>query len=271
MSAPANARDAVDLTVTVTCYNEEAFIADTITTVVQAARDAGVSYEVIVIDDVSRDNSVERIRAYLSAHPDEPVTFVQNRVNQGVGRNFLSGALLGHGAFYRLMPGDDAEPRHAMAYIFKHVGCADLVIPAFDQDTIVGKSAFRRRLSKTFTFLVNHLSGFRFDYYNGLAVFRRENVLKWPPRTLGFGFQADIVTRHLYEGVSYIHIPVKGMVEKKGKASTALRLENIRSVMVAFSLIIGRRLWRLWRQPGRQPRAVVLAQPIAQEIPSPTT
>ncbi|MBI2442231.1 MAG: glycosyltransferase [Lentisphaerae bacterium] len=270
MSSPAGSPQAVDLTVAVTCYNEQAFIADTLATVVQAARDAGLSYEVIVIDDVSQDASVERIRAFLQAHPDEPIRLVQNQINQGVGANFLSGALLGHGRYYRLYPGDDAEPRHAMAYIFKHVGCADLVIPAFDQDTIVGKSKFRRRLSKTFTCLVNGLSGFRLDYYNGLSVYRRENVLKWPPRTLGFGFQADIITRHLFEGVSYIHIPVKGMVEKKGQASTALRFKNVRSVMYAFAFIIGRRVRRLWRRDAPQPRAVVLARRIVQEVPGPT-
>lgn len=267
MNALAPPLKPVDLTVAVTCYNEEAFIADTLATVVQAARDARVSYEVLVIDDVSQDNSVERIRAYLRAHPDEPIRLIQNQTNQGVGANFLSGARLGSGEYYRLYPGDDAEPRHAMAYIFKHVGCADLVIPTFDQDTIVGKSKLRRRLSKTFTFLVNCLSGFHFDYYNGLAVYRRENVLKWPPRTLGFGFQADIITRHLSEGVSYLQIPVKGMVEKKGKASTALRMKNIRSVMYAFMLIITRRLRRLWRRPRVVPRAVIPEQRIVQEIP----
>ena len=268
MNASATANNPVDLTVAVTCYNEESFIADTIATVVQAARNAGLTFEVIVIDDVSKDRSVARIRDYLREHSDEPITLVENKINQGIGRNFMAGARLGRGTYYRLMPGDDAEQLHAMAYIFKHVGCADLVVPAFDQDTIVGKSEFRRRLSKTFTFLVNHLSGFRFVYYNGMPVFRRENILKWPPVTLGFGFQADIVTRHLCEGVSYIHIPVRGIVEKKCKASTALKSTNIQSVMHAFALIIGRRIRRMLCRSCPHPRAVTLTKSIVQEFPA---
>ena len=79
MNVSATARVSVDLTVTVTCYNEEAFIADTLATVDQAARSAGLNYEIIVIDDVSRDRSVSRIRDYLRAHADEPITLVENK------------------------------------------------------------------------------------------------------------------------------------------------------------------------------------------------
>lgn len=266
---PAAAQPSVDLTVTVTCFNEERFIADTIATVVRAARAAGVSFEVLVIDDVSRDRSVDRIREYLRDHPAAPVTLVENRTNQGLARNFLAGARLGRGVYYRLMPGDDAEPLRAMTYIFKHVGCADLVVPVFYQDAIAGKSPFRRRLSKLFTFLVNLLSGFHLDYYNGLPVFRREHVLRWPPATLGFGFQADILTRHLGEGVGYLAIPVGGIVEKKGAASTALQFKNIRSILGTFAVILGRRLRRACRRSPPRPKAIVMARPIEPPAPEP--
>jgi hypothetical protein len=50
MTAPYDA-DALDLTVFISCYNEAAFIIATIESVTQAARAAGLSYEILVIDD----------------------------------------------------------------------------------------------------------------------------------------------------------------------------------------------------------------------------
>ena len=44
---------------------------------------------------------------------------------------------------------------------------------------------------KTFTFLVNLISGYHLKYYNGMAIHLRYNVMRWHPSSYGFGFQAD--------------------------------------------------------------------------------
>ncbi len=51
----------LDITVAVSCYNEESLITSTLDSVVGALTDVGCSYEIIVVDDVSRDNSVKRV------------------------------------------------------------------------------------------------------------------------------------------------------------------------------------------------------------------
>lgn len=51
------------------------------------------------------------------------------------------------------------------------------------------------------------MSGFRLQYYNGLAVHLRYNVMRWHPNT--FGFQADIICMLLDQGFSYKELPVK--------------------------------------------------------------
>ena len=80
-------------------------------------------------------------------------------------------------------------------------------------------------LSRTYTSLVNLLSGQSLRYYNGCAVYRRADVMRWHSRSAGFGFQADLVTRLLMQGATYVEVPVVGK-DRTGGKSTALRLKN---------------------------------------------
>jgi glycosyltransferase involved in cell wall biosynthesis len=241
---PENPTDAeVEITVVITCYNEEEFITNTIENVIRALKTTPHSFEIIVVDDVSRDHSVERIRDYMKNHPEHPVRFVENEVNRGLANNYIEAAFLGRGKYYRLCCGDDSEAPEALMHIFKHIGVADIIIPCQNQDKILGKSRGRRFLSKTFTFLVNHVSGYHIKYYNGMAVHLRYNVLRWHPSSYGFGFQADILTRLLDEGASFVQVESFG-TDRKGDASTALQIRNILSVGHTLLELAIRRLRR---------------------------
>jgi len=221
--------EEIDITVVVSCYNEEAFITDTVDHVLEALRKVGCSYEIFVVDDSSKDRSVERLRAYISAHPGEPITLKVNEVNRGLGNTYVEAAFLGRGKYYRLCCGDDSEPPEVLLNVFSKIGVADIVIPYQNQDEVAGKTIGRRFLSKTFTALVNLIGGYRIRYYNGMAIHLRYNVLRWHPSSYGFGFQADMITRLLDEGASYVQIP-SSSVDRKGTASSALGIRNCLSV-----------------------------------------
>ena len=219
----------VEITVVISCFNEEAFIADTIENVIRALQATGHTHEIIVMDDVSRDNSVSAVLEYIKKHPEQPIQLVQNKRNRGLANNYVEAAFLGRGKYYRLCCGDDSEAPEALVSIFRHIGVADMVVPFQNQDGVVGKTPMRKRLSKTFTFLVNLISGYRLKYYNGMAIHLRYNVMRWHPSSYGFGFQADILTRLLDEGASYVQVPAFG-TDRKGSASTALTMRNVLSV-----------------------------------------
>ena len=243
MPAP-DSTEPLDITVAISCYNEEAFIADTIDHAVAALNATGHSYEIIVVDDVSRDNSVAKIQAHLKAHPEYPARLVQNKVNRGRANNYIETAFLGRGKYYRMCCGDDSEAPEALLAIFRHIGVADVVIPVQDQNTILGKSPARRRISKTFTFLVNSISGYHIKYYNGMAIHLRSNVMRWPPSSYGFGFEADILTRVLDEGATFVQVPSFG-TDRKGPGSSPVNLRNVLSVGHTLLEIAIRRVRRL--------------------------
>jgi hypothetical protein len=86
-TTPAVETSAPEVTALVTLYNYEGYVAEAIESVLDSV---GVDVEVLVVDDASIDNSVDAVKAVMEAHPDRPITLVEQRVNTGVqrARNF---------------------------------------------------------------------------------------------------------------------------------------------------------------------------------------
>src|SRR5262249_2169968 len=97
----------VDLTLFIACYNEEENIVGTLETVQAALAEHKLTWEVIIIDDASQDNSVAVIQDYVAKHPALPIRLYVNPVNKGLGQNFVEASFLGNGEYYRLICGDN--------------------------------------------------------------------------------------------------------------------------------------------------------------------
>jgi glycosyltransferase involved in cell wall biosynthesis len=217
----------VDITFVVACYNEEENIIDTLDTLRAALAEVHWTWEIIVVDDASTDRSVELVRAYLDSHPDLPIILKVNEHNRGLAFNYVETAFLGRGQYYRLVCGDNVEPKEAFVAVLKDLGTADMILTYHTH--CEGKSRLRMLLSRTYTWLVNTVSGHRMRYYNGLAIHSRYNVMRWHPYCRGFGFQAELITRLLDEGYSYREVLVVPHERTKGKAK-AMTLMNFLSV-----------------------------------------
>lgn len=259
----------VELTVVVTCYNEAEFISATLENVTAALTEVGRSYEIIVIDDASRDQSVAKIREFIRDHPEFPIHLKVNTRNRGWANNFVEGAFLGRGKYYRLCCGDDSEAKEVLVNVYRHIGRADMIIPYQLQKGVAGKSRVRRLVSVGFTGLVNLISGYRIKYYNGMAVHLRYNVMRWHPTSYGFGFQAETITRLLDEGASYLQVPSTS-VHRKGSASSALTLRNFLSVCHTLLELAIRRVRKILYERHTKPVEIFLETAPHPPRPSPT-
>lgn len=215
----------VTLTAFVSCYNEQEYIVGTLDDICTALRIAVPSFEIIVIDDCSRDQSPQLVKSYIEQHPQENIILRRNLVNRGLAQNFIDGAFLGKGEYYKLFCGDNTEPPESIIAICQLAGQADIIIPSYSN--VEGKHGFRLWLSNTYTALVNLVSGNRIRYYNGLHLHRRQNIMRWHPNTRGFGFQADIICMLLEHGASYREVSVPAV---NHTASRALTWKNVLSV-----------------------------------------
>jgi hypothetical protein len=129
-----------------------------------------------------------------------------------------------------------------MLAILGEMGKADMIIPYHRRK--VG-TLLRVAISRTYTFLVNVLSGYRLHYYNGNPLFRRDHVMRWHPYSFGFGFQADLVTRLLDEKATYREVAIDAIRREKQGAASFLNPRNFVSTAHTLYEILRRRLNRL--------------------------
>jgi len=224
------------ITFIIPCYNEEENVLKAIKKVVNAAKISNISYDIIVFDDASKDNTYKVVKDYIKNNPDEPVRVFKNKKNRGVAYNFVEAAFQGKGMHCRLVCGDDIESLETHLKLLKKIGDADMIVPYYTK--IVNRSKFRHLVSKLFTKTVNLITGFSIKYYNGCPIYQRKDVMRWHVEATGLGYQAEFITRLLREGKSYIEVPLEGF-DREGSAS--LRIRNILSVCHSlFKLALGR-------------------------------
>jgi glycosyltransferase involved in cell wall biosynthesis len=234
--------DALDITIVIPCLNEEANIEGTLETVRSAMAELPYTYEVLVVNDGSTDGTGSVVRKYADSHPEMSISLHTNDRNLGLTRSYVDGAFRGRGKYYRMVCGDNVEPKETLVTVFSQLGKAEIIIPF--HPVVPRKSGPRRWLSSAYTFAVNRLSGCNIKYYNGLALHLRYNVMRWGPYSFGFGFQAELVTRLLDEGVSYIQIPVKASHQEKSGGNSAVNWKNFLSVCHTLLEIFIRRIRR---------------------------
>jgi len=223
------------LTLMVTCYNEEATIAATLDTIREAMEVAGHSYEILVIDDASTDASVEKIRAYMAAHPTLAILLRINRENKGLTQNYYDGAFIGRGQYYRLILGDNSEPVETMADVLRTVGEADIIVPYFLSRLKTGSPL--SWTSVCYNWCLNAITGNRIHDYTGLHVHLRYNVMRFHSGLRGFSFQADLLCRLLELGFTCKQVPCRAVVRSVNKTT-------LRSLLRTTRTIIQRRIQR---------------------------
>lgn len=238
---PAGVREELDLTIFIPCLNEEKRIVPTLETVRAALAELPLSYEVIAVDDGSTDRTAAVIEEFCRTHPTMPVRLHKNPRNLGLSRSFVDAAFRGRGRYYRLVCGDNVDSKESMLSMLRLAGQADIIIPYYP--VLPGKSRARKLISRLYTIIVNSLSGYHIKYYNGCALYRRFDVMRWASYNYGFGFQAQLITALLDEGCTYLEVPLEGFHLTKERGSP-LNLRNFLSTGHTLGEILLRRLRR---------------------------
>jgi dolichyl-phosphate beta-glucosyltransferase len=147
----------VDLSVVVPAYNEERRLPPTLIDMIDYLDRRGLSYEILVIDDGSRDGTPEVVRKFERVR--NQVRLIQLPKNYGKGHAVRLGVLNSRGARVLFADADGATPIQELDRLQTALSSgADLAIGSralASSDTKVATSIHRRVLGRVFNRCVN--------------------------------------------------------------------------------------------------------------------
>ena len=196
-------RTAPEISVILPVYNEAGHLVDEITRVRSGLDAAGMSYEIIAIDDGSTDGSGELLDGVEGI---EVIRFAQNR-GSGTARRF--GTLAARGDVVVWTDVDMTYPNDAIADLVRALDGADQVVGArtSEQGTV---KAFRIPAKATLRWLASYLTSTKIpDLNSGFRAFRRDVGLQFvdqlPP---GFSCVTTMTMTFLANGYSVRYVPI---------------------------------------------------------------
>jgi len=225
----------IRVSVLIPVYNEEATILDLLAQVRAQAID-GVGFEVVVINDASKDRSLEK----LQSRPDLYDVLVSHATNGGKGAAVKSGLRKATGD-YILFQDADLE--------YDPAEYANLLLPVlrFGADVVMGSRFLAPRYTRvhylwhkvgnwfiTTTFNVMNNTTFT-DIYSCYLMFRRELVSADQLRTAGWQQQAEILSLLARRAMATYEVPISyhGRTYAEGKKIRAYHSLGVLWAIVA--------------------------------------
>ena len=222
----------ITLSIYVPCFNEENNITNTLNKIKEAVQH--ISYEVLVVDDGSKDKTIEMIEKFKKNNPNINITIICNENNLGIGFNHRATVHKASGKYYMMITGDAPEPSDEIKKVVNNIGKADMILTYFFDK----RKIFRRTLSKIFVIIINLITLNNLKYYNAANIYLLENVKLFSGKGSGFGFQAELITEQLRQKKTYIEIEIEPTFKPSdSESSQALKVRNILNVARSIILI----------------------------------
>ncbi len=213
------------ISVIVPAYNEERSIAGTVSRIKKAMEGAGLDYELVVVDDGSKD-STGKILAKA-----EGIKVITHEVNLGYGASIKDGIRRSGGELIVITDADGTYPVDEIPKLVESMPDYDMVVGVRDKKNV----PLVRRPAKLFlSLMANFLSAKRIpDLNSGLRVFRRELAEKfWNLFPDGFSFTTTITMAALTNSYRVKFTPIR-YFKREGKSS----IHPIRDTVGFFQLI----------------------------------
>lgn len=198
-------------------YNEEKRILGTLIQTIEYMEKEIPSYEIIVVNDGSRDKTAEMALA-LSPY----VSLVSYEKNRGKGYAVLKGVEKAQGEYIFFT---DADLSYSLDYIKEGTqllcGGAELVVGKRD-DRRKGYPYARRKMSEAYEKAVRHILPFEIkDAQCGFKGFRQKAAKRLFSnlKTFGFGFDTEILCRASLFNMEIARMPVEFQHKEQSKVN----------------------------------------------------
>jgi glycosyltransferase involved in cell wall biosynthesis len=218
--------DQVELSFVIPAYNEEFYIEDTLGTLDLVVKDKSFQYEIVVVDDGSRDKTFAKALQYSKRNGHVKVI----RYDRNVGKGFAikTGVMKSTGDVVIFVDGDMEIDLNTLSSYVKALDNADIAIATkWHPNSLVSVSFSRKMLSRTFNVLTRILIGFNLkDTQVGLKVMKRSAVDKIFPRLAvkRYAFDVELLAlAHMYD-LKIAEMPVKLKLDSPFEPKDAWRM-----------------------------------------------
>lgn len=210
----------------VPAYNEQGRIETSLKNIVDYMQGAGFGFEVIVVDDGSRDRTAEVVARI--AREDPRVRLVQNRRNAGKGSAVRNGVRSSSGDVVLFSDADLSTPIEEFEKLLPWVASSDLVIASRslpDSNVLVHQPFYRELMGRIYNLLVRTLvirglidtqCGFKLMSRRAAdAIFRRQRI-----NSFSFDVEMILIARKL--GYAVKEVPVRWINSRASKVHPVL-------------------------------------------------
>jgi SAM-dependent methyltransferase len=212
------------LSVLIPLFNEEEYVGELLARVLAAPLPDGFTLEVIVVDDGSKDGSVEVVRNFIATHPDRTIHLIQHPQNRGKGAAIQTAIQAATGHFSIIQDADlEYDPRDYPRLLAPLVeGRADVVYGS--RFLISGERRvlfFWHSLANHFlTTLANMAANLNLtDMETCYKAFRTSFARSVPIRNNRFGIEPEITIKFARRRARFYETPISyhGRTYEQGK------------------------------------------------------
>ena len=189
------------ISVVIPAHNEEKAIGTVLYELIEVLD--GQSYEIIVVDDGSTDNTAKIVQE------NKFIKFIQHPQNMGYGAAIKTGIKNATNDLILIIDGDGSYPVKAIPELLKEADEYDMVVGARTGKEV--KIQLYRKPAKWFlSMLANYLSGTKIpDLNSGMRIFRKEDVLKFfNILPSSFSFTTTLTLAYLSNDYNVKYVPI---------------------------------------------------------------
>lgn len=222
------------ISVVVTALNEEGNIAAAVESITGAFAGQSDDYEIVLINDGSRDRTGEIVEKLARAN--SKIRVFHNEENRGQAYSLFRGYQLAQKDYVTVFPGDNDISASYLRDFLREMGSARVLMTYMAN--IEKRGWGRRFLSQIFVASFNVLFGLRLRNYNGAPLYRREDIQSMRVVSdRGMTLLAECLVRILKSGATYKEIPVDFVGRKAGQ-SRAVSLRNLTECLSVLCVLV---------------------------------
>ena len=217
------------ISVIVTAMNEGGNLEPTVRGILRSIAPLFPLYEVIIVDDGSRDQTPKIADALAAENPH--IVVHHNPRNMGLASAYRTGIELARYHYTSWIAGNNLIPPAGFDDIYSRVGEADIVTTYLLIDV---RGTTRRNLSTTFTRAMNLLFGTNLRYFTGPCVYRTAAVKRVKAVSHGTMFVAEVLLRLVLAGETCTRVGIHPLPRTSG-ATKSFRLKNVAAVLFSVA------------------------------------